>query len=775
MNNINPNTPLAFTGLKLDVPYDEAVGITAVASSVRHVFGAMPLLRGMKTLFKLNQKHGIDCPSCAWPDPDHRSPIAEYCESGAKAVAEEATTLKVTPVFFQRYSVEELSNKSDYWLGQQGRLTSPMIVREGQTHYEKISWNEAFQFIGTSLKNLPSPNEAIFYTSGRTSNEAAFLYQLFVRMYGTNNMPDCSNMCHESSGAALTETLGIGKGSTTLNDLEKAEVIIIIGQNPATNAPRMLSSLERAKRNGAKIVAINPLIEAGLLAFKNPQDVRDILTGATTLTDIYLQVNLNQDLALIKCIIKLLVEADTLSNGQVFDYSFINADTEGFKELMSNLNDYSVGELVSQSGVALSKIQQVADLLAVHNKIVICWAMGMTQHKNSVISIQEVVNLLLLKGSIGRDGAGTFPVRGHSNVQGNRTVGIFEKPSQTLLDSIEKVFGFKPPQEHGYGTVEAIKAMYENKAKVFFGLGGNFLSATPDTNYTVRAMTNCDLTVHVSTKLNRSHLVHGKVGIILPTLGRTDEDMQASGQQFVTVENSIGFVHNSKGILAPPSNNLLSESAIVAEMAKATLDTHKYQVNWDNLIGDYNGIRDLIEQTIDGFDNYNARVVNEEGFFLPNAPREGVFTTKSRKAQFTINAPTQHDLKESEYLMMTIRSHDQFNTTIYGLNDRYRGIYNERRVIMMNEKDIADANLTNYQVVNLHNYHGGTHREVQRFIIVPYNIPVKNVATYFPETNPLVPIDSIGDKSNTPTSKSVVITIEPVLENGKIVIAEVRE
>ena len=775
MNNINPNTPLEFTGLKLAQPYDESVGMTAIVSSVRHVFGAMPFGRGMKTLFKLNQKHGIDCPSCAWPDPDHRSAIAEYCESGAKAIAEEATTLKVTPVFFQRYSVEELSNKSDYWLGQQGRLTHPMIVREGQTHYEKISWDEAFQHVGNSLKNLPSPNEAIFYTSGRTSNEASFLYQIFTKMYGTNNMPDCSNMCHESSGAALTATLGLGKGSTTLNDLEKAEVIIIMGQNPGTNAPRMMTTLEKAKRNGAKIVAINPLIEAGLLAFKNPQDVRDMVFGATTLTDIYLQVNLNQDLALIKCIMKLLVEADRLSNGQVFDYAFINADTEGFKDFLTNLNDYSVEQLASQSGVELSKIKEVTDLLVVNNKIIICWAMGMTQHKNSVITIQEIVNLLLLKGSIGREGAGTFPVRGHSNVQGNRSVGIYEKPSQKLLDSIESIFGFKPPQEHGFGTVEAIKAMYEKKAKVFFGLGGNFLSATPDTDYTSKAMTNCDLTVHVSTKLNRSHLVHGKVGIILPTLGRTDEDIQASGVQFVTVENSIGFVHNSKGILQPPSNSLLSEIAIVAELAKSTLDVNKFQVDWDNLTANYDNIRDLIEKTLEGFDNYNARVLNEEGFYLPNAPREGKFTTKSQKAHFTINVPTQHNLADDEYLMMTIRSHDQFNTTIYALNDRYRGIYNERRVIMMNKKDITDANLSNYQVVNLHNYYGGVHREVQRFIVVPYNIPVKNVATYFPETNPLVPIDSVADKSLTPTSKSVVIKIEPVLENGKIVIAEVRK
>jgi len=775
MNNINSKTPSEFTGLKLAKPYDESVGITAITTSLNHVFRAMPFGRAIKTLFKLNQKHGIDCPSCAWPDSPHRSPIAAYCESGAKAIAEEATTLKVTPVFFQRYSVEELSNKSDYWLGQQGRLTSPMIVREGQTHYEKISWNEAFQYIGKTLKNLPSPNEAIFYTSGRTSNEASFLYQIFAKMYGTNNMPDCSNMCHESSGCALSNTLGLGKGSATLNDLEKAEVIIIMGLNPGTNAPRMLITLEKAKRNGAKIISINPLIEAGLLAFKNPQDVRDMVMGATTLTDIYLQVNLNQDLVLIKCIMKLLLEADKLSNGQVFDHSFIKANTEGFMELIENMNGYSVEQLVSQSGVELSKLQEVANLLAVNNKIVICWSMGMTQHKNSVISIQEIVNLLLLKGSIGREGAGTFPVRGHSNVQGNRSVGIYEKPSQKLLDSVEKVFGFKPPQEHGFGTVEAIKAMYENKAKVFFGMGGNFLSATPDTDYTSKAMTNCDLTVHVSTKLNRSHLVHGKVGIILPTLGRTDEDMQASGPQSVTVENSIGFVHNSKGILEPPSATLLSEIAIVAELAKSTLDANKYQVDWDNLTANYDNIRDLMEQTLEGFDDYNARVLNNDGFFLPNAPREGKFTTKSQKAHFTINAPTSNNLADNEYLMMTIRSHDQFNTTIYGLNDRYRGIYNERRVIMMNEKDIADANLSIYQVVNLHNYYGGVHRQVQRFIVIPYKIPIKNVAAYFPETNALVPIDSVADTSLTPTSKSVVITIEPVLEYGKILIAEVRD
>jgi molybdopterin-dependent oxidoreductase alpha subunit len=772
-NNINPQPPLSFTGLKLSKPATEAAGIKAVVVSAKHVFGAMPVGRGLKALLKLNQKHGFDCPSCAWPDPDHRSPIAEYCENGAKAIAEEATTRKITSTFFQRYSVAELSDKSDYWLGQQGRLTQPMILREGQTHYEKISYQEAFALIGDKLKNLPTPNDAIFYTSGRTSNEAAFLYQLFVRMYGTNNMPDCSNMCHESSGSALTATLGLGKGSVTLDDFDKAEVIIVMGQNPGTNHPRMLTALENAKRKGAKIVSINPLIEAGLLAFKNPQDTRDLLTGATSLTDIYLQVRINQDLALLKCILKLLVEADKLSNGPVFDKSFIREETVGFEDLIEHLNGYSIVKLAKQSGVELSEIQRVADLLAVHDRIIVCWAMGLTQHKNSVITIQEVVNLLLLKGSIGREGAGTCPVRGHSNVQGDRTMGIYEKPSQIFLDNIERVFGFKPPQAHGFDTVEAIQEMYKSKGKVFIALGGNFLSATPDTEYTAKALMNCDLTVHISTKLNRSHLVHGTTALILPTLGRTDLDIQKDGQQFVTVEDSMGVVHLSKGVLSPPSEELLSEPAIVAGIAKQTLD-EKYHVNWNELIANYDNIRDLIEKTIAGFENYNVRVRDQNGFYLPNPPREGKFTTNNQMAHFTINRITPEVLKENEYLMMTIRSHDQFNTTIYGLNDRYRGIYNERRVIMMNEKDIADANLQNYQVVNLHNNYGGIHREAQRYIIVPYNIPTKCVATYFPESNPLVPIDSTADVSNTPTSKSVVITIEPVLEDGKIVMAEVK-
>jgi molybdopterin-dependent oxidoreductase alpha subunit len=773
MQTINPQPPLDFTGLKLDKPYQEAVGLTAVYHSFKHVFGAMPVNRGFKALLKLNQRHGVDCPSCAWPDPDHRSPIAEYCENGAKAIAEEATTRKVGPAFFQQHSVAELSEKSDYYLSQQGRLTHPMVLRAGQTHYEKISWEEAFKLIGNTLTQLNSPDEAIFYTSGRTSNEAAFLYQLFVRMYGTNNMPDCSNMCHESSGAALNNTVGIGKGSVTIEDFEKAEVIIMLGQNPGTNHPRMLTTLEEAKRKGAKIIAINPLKEAGLLAFKNPQDVKDLLTGATTLSDIYLQVKINQDLPLLKCILKLLIEKDKQSNGQIFDYEFIKANTEGFEALMRDLNDYSVDELLRETGIELSQIQEVVELLSVHNRIIVCWAMGLTQHKNSVVTIQEVVNLLLLKGSIGKEGAGTCPVRGHSNVQGDRTMGIYEKPSKELLNSLEKVFDFTPPQNHGLDTVDSMKAMYKNEAKVFIGMGGNFLSATPDTEYSAKALSNCDLTVHISTKLNRSHLVHGKTALILPTLGRTDIDKQKEGNQFVTVEDSMGVVHISEGILQPVSDTLLSEPAIVAGMAKATLKSGK--VDWDNLIANYDNIRDLIEKVISGFDNYNVRVRQENGFYLPNGAREGKFNTINKKANFTINKYEPTRLGDNEYMMMTIRSHDQFNTTIYGLNDRYRGIYNERRIIMMNPVDIEQANLVDYQVVNLHNHFGGIHREAKRFIVVPYNIPRQCVATYFPEANPLVPIDSVADVSNTPTSKSVVITIEAVLVDGKVEIVEVNK
>jgi anaerobic selenocysteine-containing dehydrogenase len=761
MPKINPQPPTDFTGIETSKPATEAAGFTAVLSSMKHVFGAMPVRRGLKSLLNLNQKGGVDCPSCAWPDPDgERSKIAEYCENGAKAIAEEATTRKVTPVFFQKYSVSELSQKSDYWLGQQGRLTQPLVLREGKTHYEKISWEESFKLIGNQLNSLPSPDEAIFYTSGRTSNEAAFLYQLFTRMYGTNNMPDCSNMCHESSGSALGETLGLGKGSVKLDDFEKAEVIMILGQNPGTNHPRMLSALEKAKRAGAKIISINPLIEAGLLKFKHPQDVRDVLFGGEKLTDIYLQIRINGDLALLKAMNKLLLEAEQKS-GNVFDKDFILNQSENYENYTKSLESENLEQLSEACGIALDEIKAATQLLIDYKKIIVCWAMGLTQHKNSVLTIREVVNLLLLKGSIGIEGGGTCPVRGHSNVQGDRTMGIYEKPPKVLLDNLQKVFDFDPPRKPGFDTVASIKAMAEGNAKVFIAMGGNFLSATPDTEYTAKALQNCNLTVQISTKLNRSHLIHGKIALILPTLGRTDIDLQTNGEQFVTVEDSMGVVHSSKGVLEPISEYLLSEPAIVAGIAKATLANKN--LDWDKLVSNYDHIRDLIEKTIVGFDNYNVSVRQDGGFYLPNLPRERKFGTDSAKAKFSINKLETIQLLDNEYIMMTIRSHDQFNTTIYGLDDRYRGIYNERRIIMMNEKDIVEAKLEKYQVVNLFNHHGGIERIAKKFIVVPYNIPRKCVATYFPEANVLVPIDSYADISKTPTSKSVVITIKTVL------------
>lgn len=747
--------PKDFTGLKqISSNSPIAVGWPAVTSSIKHVFGAMPVSRGLKTLLNLNQKGGIDCPSCAWPDPDgHRSALGEYCENGAKAIADEATTRKATPVFFQRYSVDEMAAKSDYWLGQQGRLTHPMIVREGKTHYEKISWSEAFELIAKELNSLESPDEAIFYTSGRSSNEAAFLYQLFIRAFGTNNLPDCSNMCHESSGVALTETLGLGKGSVTLDDFEKAEVIVIMGQNPGTNHPRMLTTLEKAKKNGAKIVAINPLFETGLLGFKNPQSMKGLLGKGTSLTDLYLQIRINGDLALIKAVCKQLVEQKSV------DVEFIQKNTTDYHEFLKEIKEANIDQLITDSGISNVQFQEFVHLLATNSKIIVCWAMGLTQHKNSVATIQEVVNLLLLRGSIGKEGAGTCPVRGHSNVQGDRTVGIMHKPSAAFNEAIEKNFGFMPPQQHGYDVVEAIEAMYDKKAKVFFALGGNFLSASPDTEYTAQAMKNCSLTVQVSTKLNRSHLIHGKTALILPCLGRTDKDFQKSGEQFVTTENSMGVVQISQGVLDPLSDGMMSEPAIVANLAHKVLG-NKHGINWLAYIENYKLIREDIAKTIEGFKNYEEKVAQNGGFYLPNAPREGKFKTSSGNAKFTVNIWEKIIVKPNEYLMMTIRSHDQFNTTVYGLNDRYRGIFNERRIVFMNPSDMAKENYQNYDKVDIVNEFGGTKRVAESFIVVPYNIPRGCLATYFPEANVLVPLHSKADGSQTPTSKSVVVRLD---------------
>jgi len=665
-----------------------------------------------------------------------------------------------SPVLFQRYSVAELRQKTDFWLGQQGRLTQPMIIRPGDTHYVPIDWNEAFQLIGDTLNGLASPDEAIFYTSGRTANETAFLYQLFVRQYGTNNLPDCSNMCHESTGVALGETIGLGKASIVYDDFARADVIIIMGQNPGTNAPRMLTPLEEAKRNGATIIAVNPLVETGLLAFKYPQSPRDMLLGGQKLTDIYLQIRINTDLALLKAIAKLLLEEEQKAPGQVLDKPFIEGQTAGYETFLADLARYNVDELISQTGLVREDVQAVVDALKFKKKIIICWAMGLTQHRNAVETIREVINVLLLKGSIGIEGGGAAPIRGHSNVQGDRTMGIYEKPKPAFLDKLAAVFTFEPPREHGYDTVAAVKAMHEGRATVFFGMGGNFAMATSDTNYNAEALRRCKLTVHVSTKLNRSHLIHGETALILPCLGHSDIDRQATGEQFVSMENTTGVVHLSKGVVEPVSPHLLSEPAIVAGVAKATL-AGRTTVDWDALISNYDHIRDLIEQTVEGFDRYNERVRQPGGFYLPNGPRKRTFTTPDGKAHFSINTPTSHDLKPGELLLMTVRSHDQFNTTVYGNDDRYRGIYGERRVVFLNADDITSRGLAAGQVIDLHSRYDGQQRTAHRFIIVPYSIPRGCAAAYFPETNVLVPIDSVAEKSNTPTSKSIVVTVTP--------------
>lgn len=759
-HNTGAQPPEKFTGLRLGKIQKNSAGIKGVLAGLQHANQYLSMGTAIKTMYRLNQKGGFDCPGCAWPDPDDdRSTFAEYCENGIKAIAEEATKKRIRAAFFQKYSIAEMLQWSDFEIGKKGRLTEPMVLKEGASHYEPISWEDAFQMVAKALNQLPSPDEAIFYTSGRTSNEAAFLYQLFVREFGTNNLPDCSNMCHESSGAGLAATVGIGKGSVTLSDIHEAELLIIMGQNPGTNHPRMLTALEKCKENGGQILTINPLPEAGLMKFTNPQRPAKILSGGTSLTDLFLPVKVNGDVALLKAIMLLLLEAERAEKGSVFDLDFIRERTEGFEAFLADLEQYDFTQLVESSGVEEALIRQAANIIKHKKKIIICWAMGLTQHENGVDNIQEVVNLLLLKGSIGKPGAGTCPVRGHSNVQGDRTMGIWEAPKPAFLAKLEKTFGFKPPQHHGYGTVDAIKAMYEGQAKVFFAMGGNFISATPDTEYTAQALRNCELTVHVSTKLNRSHLVHGKKALILPCLARTDQDIQDGEAQFVSVENSMGVVQSSQGVLPPCSDKLLSEPAIIAHLAKATLGTNS-NVDWEKMMHNYDFIRDAIEQVIPGFENYKERVRKPGGFYLPNGARDGKFKTPSGKAQFTTNVLPDWKLEADEYIMMTVRSHDQYNTTIYGLDDRYRGIYNERRVVMMNQKDMEQDNLKAGEIVDLIGTFQGETRIAKRFIVVPYTIPRQCVATYFPEANVLVPINSYARKSKTPASKTVVIKIQ---------------
>lgn len=753
--------PFHLSGLKITRVEKSAAGVPAVLAAVNDLFKERIPLRGMKALLKMNQFGGFDCPSCAWPDPDDdRSPLGDYCENGAKALAEEATTKKITAEFFKKNAVYDLSQLTDYEIGGKGRLTEPMYMPESGTHYQPISWDDAFKKIARHLNALETPDEAAFYTSGRTSNEAAFVYQLFVREYGTNNMPDCSNMCHETSGTALLPTIGIGKGTVKLNDFYDTDVIVIIGQNPGTNAPRMLSALEKGKKAGAKIIAINPLPEAGLMGFHNPQKINGIIGNGVKLADLYLPVKINGDMALLKALGFLLLEFERKSPGEVFDQKFIEEKTIGYDAYTRQFDHYTLEELATASGVSASAIYEAAQMLAFKKRIIFCWGMGLTQQPNGVDMIREIVNLLLLKGSIGKPGAGVCPVRGHSNVQGNRTMLINEEPTDKQLDRLQEVFGFHPPRKHGYDVVEVIKAMHEKKVKVLFCMGGNFLSAAPDTSYTGEAMRKLHLTVSVSTKLNRGHLVHGKESIILPTLSRSDVDIVNGEQQFVSTENSMGVVESSKGMLKPVSDNLVSEMQIVCRMAMAVLG-NRTVIDWKRYVNSYDAIRDDIEKCIPGFENYNERVRRKEGFYLPNAAREGNFLTKQfgDRAPFTLTSIPDNFLEQDEFRMATTRTHDQFNTTIYGLDDRYRGIKKERRVIFMNQKDIEKAGFVPGEKVDLFNYDDGVERIAPLFIIVSYQVPEKNTVTYFPETNVLVSINNVVRESNMPASKYVKIKI----------------
>ena len=751
--------PKKFTEISLTDPKRYAAGIPAIISSLNFIKKEVGFGNGVRLLKSMNQMGGFDCPGCAWPDPDDkRALLSEYCENGAKAISEEYAKAKADPIFFSTHTVSDLLEWSDLDLGKSGRLTHPMVFNPHTDKYEEISWNDAFLLIAKELNSLKTPNEAIFYTSGRTSNEAAFLYQLMVRRFGTNNLPDCSNMCHESSGTALSETLGIGKGSVTLDDFNHAELVMVIGQNPGTNHPRMLSALRNTKNNGGSIICINPLPEAGLIAFKDPQKPLEWIGKGTNLSDLYLPVRINGDLALVKAILILLHEKELANPGSQFDWDFINNQTQGIDLFLENLKEQDFNFLVKESGVDEALIREAAELISKKSKIIICWAMGLTQQKNAVSNIQELVNLLLLKGSIAKKGAGTCPVRGHSNVQGDRTMGIWEKPPAFLINNLKEVFHFDPPRAHGYDVVEAIKAMHENKAKVFIGMGGNFISATPDTIFTAEALQKCDLTVHVSTKPNRSHLIHGKKALILPVLGRSEEDFQKSGHQFVTVENSMGVVHSSKGNMPPVSKHLISEPELICRLSAVLFEDDS--INWLEFKDNYALIRDKIEAVIPGFKSYNKRVENPSGFYLPNNARSGDFTkTKTGKANFTTHTVNPLDLTEGQLLMMTIRTHDQYNTTIYGLNDRYRGVYNERRVIFMNEGDMLEYGFENLDIVDIKSHFNGEERLAEKFKVVKYPIPPKCCATYFPETNVLVPIGSVADKSNTPTSKFIKITL----------------
>ena len=741
---------------------DAAGGIEAIAHTARHAARA-GLSRALPALRRVNQRDGFDCPGCAWPEGAERA-FVEFCENGAKAVSHETTTRSLDREFFLSWPVSELRRKPHRWLEAQGRLAEPMLLRPGCEHFEPLSWHAAFQRVGDVLRALPSPGRAVFYTSGRTSNEAAFLWQLFVREFGTNNLPDCSNMCHESSGAGLTEMIGIGKGTVGLDDFEAADLVLVIGQNPGSNHPRMLATLEKAARRGCHIVSVNPLRERGLVRFKHPQRPGGLLGPGTRLAERFVQVRVGGDVALLKGVMKQLLVLEAQRPGEVLDQEFIREHTVGYEEFRAGLAELGIRELEAASGVPAEEMMALAELYARSERVIACWAMGLTQHAFGVANVQEVMNLLLLRGNIGKPGAGPCPVRGHSNVQGDRTMGIWEKPPAPFLDALEREFGFSPPRKPGLNTVEAIQALHAGRAEVFLAMGGNFAVATPDTAFTEEALSRCRLTVHVATKLNRTHLLTGRESLLLPCLGRTEEDVQHAGPQFVTVEDSMAAVHRSRGRLAPASPRLKSEPAIVAGLARATL-RETTRVPWEELVADYDAIRDRIAAVIPGFEDFNQRVRQGDGFVLPRPPAERRFETPSGKAGFSRLPLPELEVPAGRLLMMTVRSHDQYNTTVYTDDDRYRGVRGDRRVIFLHADDMAERDIAEGDALRITSHFRGEageeRRSVEGFRARAYEVPRGCAVTYFPEANPLVPIGQYASGSFTPAYKSVVISLSP--------------
>lgn len=739
---------------------EQAAGVTAVAWSLRHAGRHLGVRRTAKTLIAINQPDGFDCPGCAWPDPAETA-HAEFCENGVKAIAEEATVRRIGPDFFARHDVDDLDGRTEHWLGQQGRITHPMYRPAGEKHYAEIGWDDAFRLVRDATGASADPDRTVFYTSGRASNEAAFLWQLFARQLGTNNMPDCSNLCHESSGVALIETIGIGKGTVSLDDIHEAELVLIVGQNPGTNHPRMLTALERTKRNGGIIVSVNPLREAGLTRFKNPQTVKGLLGRGTVIADHHLPVRVGADLPLFQWLNRRLLELDEERDGTVLDHDFLTSSTIGFDDVAAHLRRLDPDELAAGTGIDPDDLETVAQLLASRSRIITCWAMGITQHRQGVATIKEMTNTVLLRGAIGRPGAGLCPVRGHSNVQGDRTVGIHEKPAAEFLDALGAEFGFEPPRHHGHDVVGAISAMGRGEVDVFLALGGNFIAASPDTDATIAALARTKLSVQISTKLNRSHIHGGEAALILPCLGRTEIDRTGGQVQRVTVEDSMSAVHASSGRLEPASPELRSEPAIVAGIAEAVLGD-RTTVPWSDLVADYDRIRDRIEAVVPGFDDYNHRIDAPGGFVMPHPPRdERRFETPSGKAVMSATTWVPEEVPDGHLLLQTLRSHDQFNTTIYGLDDRYRGIRGGRRVVFVHPDDLTALGRVDGEIVDIVSvWRDDPPRRAPSFRLVAHEVAPGTCAAYFPEANVLVPLTSVAEGSNTPTSKAVVVRFE---------------